>query len=220
MAEWQRWPAASVEPFTLLNTEIDPVTGRALRERQVPGLLIWRNRDAGVPYILSAHSACWRSYGELAALQAPAFDQSGPVLRAQPPLVSAVRRFARAYGPLVSALCVSEAFGSLAFQTASEFRALASLWGAPDADGVSRWVVPRNTQHGVVEWLHSWLAHDRAPPPGTLLRFMLIQALRQYDEATPHRRCLGCGDWIELTRADRRFCDPACRKAYSRQQEH
>lgn len=219
MAEWQRWPAASVELAKLLSTKIDPVTGRVLGEDEVPGLTVWRNRDAGVPYSLSAHSACWRSFGELAAFPLPEFDAAEHIVWREPApgLPAAVRRFARTYGPLTSVLRVSEPFGPLALQTARYFQALATLWGAPDADGGSRWAVPRNTRHGVVEALHEWLGHDRAPAPGTLLRFMLIQALRHYDEATPMRRCLACDYWIELTRADRRFCDPACRKAHSRQ---
>jgi hypothetical protein len=183
--------------------------------------VVWRNRDAGVPYTLLPHSACWRSFGELAALDAPELDQTGHIVwrGSDSGLPAAVRRFVRAYGPLTSALRVSEPFGPLALQTTRNFQALASLWGAPDNEGISRWRVPRNTQHGVVKLLHDWLAHDRAPPPGTLLRFMLIQALRHFDDATPMRRCVACDYWIELTRADRCFCDPSCRKAYSRQQE-
>jgi hypothetical protein len=209
MAEWQYWPAATVEERPVLIETFE--SGRVVAERTERALVILRNRETGVPYPLAPHTACWRSYGDL-LVGSPAG------------LVSRLRRFTRFYGPLVSAFADDEPFGRSGQELARDLGNIGALWTVPGSDQISYWrttapsVAETEAAERSVHFLHMWMASRSAPPPiGSLLRFMFLQALRQHTEHTPHRKCAGCGYWMELTRRNRQHCTPRCRKAHSRQ---
>jgi hypothetical protein len=203
--EWQCWPAAVVEATEVL-VETRGEDGQWIADRRERSWAAYRQRTAGKPYLLSPHTAVWRSLSE-------ALDPAGQIVPGR------AQRFVRRYGPLTAIMDKAEPLGGLWQQTADQFRRLAELWGPPDDTGLSTWRTTRHVRHGVTVFLEAWLLGEqrRTPPPeGSLLRFCIEQALRQFAAHTPHRRCLGCHYWIEASRANRLHCTPTCRVAHAR----
>jgi hypothetical protein len=204
MPEWQRWPAAKLESRMI---ELQRQLGgdRWIPLPAEPGLVIHRQKPA-VTYDLAPHTACWRTYGELSIVDSVV-------------LPGRLRDFVRAYGPLWSTDTDTESYTRSNGGLAQHFHALSQLWApATDSAAVSEWQAAPDehiAEFGNIEWhwLNLWLAGEGnfTPPKGSLLRFMVIQAVRHASEHTPMRRCAGCGHWIELTRTSRRHCAPACR---------
>jgi hypothetical protein len=206
VSEWKRWPSARAEPTKLWLEQLD--SSRQIISRSgYSGLAVFRGRSPGAVYDLAAHTACWRSYGELAGLEAER-------------LAAALRRFARSYGPLFAHTAPEgeyddEGYGQTGAELAGQFAQVGACWAEEGPEAVSSFTA--SSPPKVLFRFNAWLVSEFPPPAGSLIEFMVLQAVRMASQKTAMRRCSACGRWVELTRLDRRFCNVACRKRQARQ---
>lgn len=207
--EWTRWPAAVAETSDVWVEEFDPTVQRWTPVQKERGLALYRGRNPGTRYDIVPHSGAWRSYGEVVIR-----EPSTRVSVKDSVNVAWLQQFTRSYGALFNETADDEAFGRGSLEIAVAFRRLARFWAKPDADGVSyyRATTDPGALH-TVPWLYGWVSSDRPPPKGTLVAFLINSALDHLRREVSMRRCAVCGNWLELSRSDRIYCDVSCRMA-------
>jgi len=223
MSQWERWPANRVRVELLTfpqSPQVFTPAGRMMGLRQVPVLMITRERDHGVPYTMQP--GCWRDYAE--ALNPPGLGQM-PADTLLDRLRVPVQRFVRDFGPPAFINQDHQPFDSGLWMFSRDLLALARLWTPGDNEGLSHWQgapTPKaeTEARGVIHWFHTWLADSQsAPPEGSLAELMVSEALRFTEQHLAMRRCKACDHWFAPTRSDQTYCGANCRKRFSRQQQ-
>jgi hypothetical protein len=175
--------------------------------------MVGRGRASGVTYEMRPGS--WRDFAE--RLNPSRLNESKLTQSLQLP----VQGFVAEFGPLVFTTPPRQPFNIGLWFASRQLLTLARLWSPPDDEGRSAFcgTAEPGLEEEAAQTIHQLHAHLGdplvRPPAGSLLGFLLMEALRFTAQQLPMRKCGGCRQWFAPTRIDQRHCQPNCRKRWS-----